>query len=115
MRSWCGRTRCTVAETLRIAVVYAWPDRQLQFRLEVPAGTSALEAVRLSGLLARVPELDPRALVLGVFGRVVDGAQPLRDGDRVEVQRPLRADPKEVRRQLAAQGRAMGRRRKPAG
>jgi hypothetical protein len=66
-------------------------------------------------LLLEVPALAAAPLVLGVFGRSVAHDRTLRDGDRVEVYRPLTADPKEVRRSLAAQGRSMGRRRSTGG
>jgi hypothetical protein len=100
-----------VAEELAIEVVYALPERQLLVALRVPAGTTARGALELSGLAVDHPEVA--GATLGVFGRTVDGSQPLRAGDRVEVYRPLRADPKEVRRQLAAQGRTMGKGRPP--
>lgn len=96
-------------ERIRVEVVYALPARQHLVALELPAGSTALEAVRASGLLERdgAPAMD--ALQLGVFGKPVDAARVLRAGERVEIYRPLKADPKEVRRKLAAEGRSMGR------
>ncbi len=95
---------------LKVEVVYALPERQWQVTLEVPAGATAQDAIASSGLLAVHPALATGPLRLGLFGRIVAPDQALREGDRVEVLRPLAADPKEVRRKLAAQGRAMGRR-----
>jgi hypothetical protein len=94
---------------IRIEVAYALPGRQLLLALSVPDGTTAGEAVARSGLAARVAGLELATLELGLFGKVVPATQVLREGDRVDVLRPLQADPKEVRRELAAQGRTMGR------
>lgn len=102
-----------VERALRVEVAWATPERQLLLALEVPPGTTALGALERSGLADRVPGLDPRTAALAVFGKVVGADRVLRDGDRVEVLRPLRADPKDVRRRLAAEGRTMGRARKP--
>jgi putative ubiquitin-RnfH superfamily antitoxin RatB of RatAB toxin-antitoxin module len=95
---------------LRVEVAYALPGRQLLLALTVPEGTTAREAVERSGLAARVAGLDLASVELGLFGKVVPATQTLRDGDRIDVLRPLLADPKEVRRALAAQGRTMGKR-----
>lgn len=99
------------ASTIKVEVAFALPDRQLLRSLEVPLGTSALDAVERSGIAAAAGGLDLATATFGLFGRVVAPDHPLREGDRVDVLRPLRADPKEVRRQLAAQGRTMGKRR----
>lgn len=107
---------------MKVEVAYALPERQWLVAVEVAAGASALDALRASGLLAAsahpkgcdaVPELAApgRPLALAVHGRKVAPERALRDGDRVEVLRPLQADPKEVRRRLAAEGRVMGRER----
>ena len=100
---------------MRVEVVYALPDRQTLLALEVEPGTTALEAVRRSGILDRHPELAGGELDLGVFGKRVTAEQVLVEDDRVEIYRPLLADPREVRRKLAAEGRTMGRVRKGAG
>ena len=89
------------ADPIPIQVAYARPERQLIVDLEVPAGTSAREAVRRSGMAQEFPEIDPEAAPLGVYGRAVDGDQVLRAGDRVEIYRPLEIDPREARRQRA--------------
>ncbi len=97
------------ADRIHIEVVCATPERQLTVSLEVPAGTSAADAVGLSQILDKFPGLDRDKQTLGVFGQVVDPDTPLAAGDRVEIYRPLLADPKEVRRKLAAAGKTMGR------
>ena len=81
---------------LRIEVVYATPAAQAVVELSVPRGTSAAQAVERSGLARRFPEIGAAAK-LGVFGRVVPPESPLSDGDRVEIYRPLVADPKQAR------------------
>jgi putative ubiquitin-RnfH superfamily antitoxin RatB of RatAB toxin-antitoxin module len=86
---------------LAIEVVYATPAEQVLIALEVPAGTTAGEAVVRSGILQRLPDLDAARLELGVFGRGVPAATVLGDGDRVEIYRPLNADPKQARRRRA--------------
>lgn len=83
---------------LRIEVVYAHAARQYLVRLELLEGTTAAEAVRCSGVLARVPEAETACCRLGVSGRAAAPGQALHDGDRVEIYRPLRADPKLARR-----------------
>jgi putative ubiquitin-RnfH superfamily antitoxin RatB of RatAB toxin-antitoxin module len=92
---------------IRVEVVYALPEVQTLLALEVPQGTTAAEAVRFSGILGTHPEIDPAQAKLGVFGKHVKADTPLRDRDRVEIYRPLVADPREVRRQRAAEGKAM--------
>lgn len=94
---------------IRVEVVHALPERQLLLEVVVPLGTTAREAVERSGLAARLPGFDAAKAAYGLFGKAVPATHPLRDGDRIDVLRPLRADPKEVRRQLAAQGRTMGK------
>ncbi|PPE73126.1 RnfH family protein [Solimonas fluminis] len=93
------------AEAIRVEVAYARPEEQLILELEVPAGTPAAEAVRRSGILERFPEIDLASSRLGIFSRPVAAEEPLHDGDRVEIYRPLLADPKQVRRQRAAAAR----------
>jgi putative ubiquitin-RnfH superfamily antitoxin RatB of RatAB toxin-antitoxin module len=93
------------AESIRVEVAYARPQEQLILEIEVPAGTTAAEAVRRSGILQRFAEIDLDSSRLGIFSRPVAAEEPLQDGDRVEIYRPLLADPKQVRRQRAAAGR----------
>ena len=96
------------AEFIHVEVAYALPDRQLVVAVEVPAGTTAIEAVRLSGIEEQFAGIDLDGNPLGVFGKRVKPGHVLGQGDRVEIYRPLKADPKVVRRELAAMGRTMG-------
>jgi putative ubiquitin-RnfH superfamily antitoxin RatB of RatAB toxin-antitoxin module len=91
-----------VPEVVGIEVVYALPGRQRVVRLPLDQPISAEEAVRASGLLEEFPELAGQALALGVFGRTVDGRHVLRAGDRVEIYRPLKVNPRDARRRAAA-------------
>jgi putative ubiquitin-RnfH superfamily antitoxin RatB of RatAB toxin-antitoxin module len=91
-----------VPEVVGIEVVYALPGRQRVVRLLLDQPISAEEAVRASGLLEEFPELAGQALALGVFGRTVDGRHVLRAGDRVEIYRPLKVNPRDARRRAAA-------------
>lgn len=95
------------AERIPVEVAYARPDEQLILELEVAPGTTAKQAVEQSGILERFPEIDLKENKLGIFGRLVKADTELRPHDRVEIYRPLIADPKEIRRQRAAQGKRM--------
>ena len=88
--------------TLRVEVVYAAAHEQALVELSVPPGTTVRDALALSGLATRYPELDTAAGRIGIYGQVVAEETVLRDGDRVEIYRPLIADPKEARRRRAA-------------
>lgn len=83
---------------MRISVTYAEPTKQKWLEFEVPEQTTAAEAIRLSGLLEQFPEIDLEQNKFGVFGKVVKAEQPLKEGDRVEIYRPITADPETVER-----------------
>lgn len=103
MRSSSGRASCTaVPEFSGIEVAYALPGRQRVVRLPLERPMCAEEAVRASGLLEEFPELAGQVLALGVYGRRVDAQHVLRAGDRVEIYRPLKVDPRAARRRAAA-------------
>ncbi len=90
-----------------IEVVYALPNEQILFKQTVPEGVNVAEAVRLCGILQRYPEIDLSTNKVGIFGRLAKADTVLRDKDRIEIYRPLIADPKEVRRKRAEEGKAM--------
>lgn len=83
---------------MRISVTYAEPGQQRWLELDVPEETSAEQAIHLSGLLQQFPEIDLEENKIGIFGKTVKLAQPLREGDRVEIYRPITADPETVER-----------------
>lgn len=90
-----------------IEVVYALPREQTLFKLQVPADTTVAEAIKLSGVLQAYPDIDLEKNKFGIFGKLTQADAVLCDRDRIEIYRPLRADPKEVRRKRAEEGRAM--------
>jgi len=95
------------AELISVEVAYATPDEQLILKLDVPSGTTAQQAIEQSAILEHFPEIDLGSAKLGIFGKLKKPDQPLRAGDRVEIYRPLIADPKEVRKKRAAEGKRM--------
>jgi uncharacterized protein len=92
---------------VRVEVVYATARRQERVAVELAPGASAAEAAERSGLPARHPELAGGALRLGLGGREIPSQHPLGEGDRIEILRPLAADPRQARRLRA---RRAGRR-----
>ena len=90
-----------------VELVYALPAEQLLLKSEVPKGTTIAEAVRLSGILDKFPEIDLEKGKFGIFGKLSKVDTVLREKDRIEIYRPLIADPKEVRRKRAEEGKVM--------
>ncbi|HEY7743725.1 MAG TPA: RnfH family protein [Burkholderiales bacterium] len=88
-------------DAIRVEVAYALRDRQALLDLTLERGATAREAVERSGILRRFPEIDLARVTLGIFGAIVSPDARLRDGDRVEIYRPLMADPKQMRRRRA--------------
>lgn len=97
------------AGTATVTVIVAGEGRLTRRRLVVEAGTPVAEAVGRSGALEAHPELDPATLGYAIYGRSVRPDQPVEEGDRIEVLRPLVHDPKARRRELARAGRTLGR------
>jgi len=96
-----------MSDIINIEVVYALPDEQALLKSEVPAGSTVMEGIQASGLLEKFPGLDLAAHKLGIFGKLTKADAVLRDKDRIEIYRPLIADPKEVRRRRAEEGKVM--------
>ena len=90
---------------ITVEVAYALPNKQLIKTLGVPVGTTAHQAVKLSAIAEAFDEAIPEDGPLGIFGKAVANEHVLREGDRVEIYRPLIADPKEVRKERAARAR----------
>ena len=93
--------------TIKVEVLYALPHEQTLLVVEVPQNTTLADAVKISGLLGKYPEIDFATNKVGIFGKLSKLDTVLREKDRVEIFRPLIADPKEVRRKLAEEGKAM--------
>ena len=87
--------------SISVEIVYALPEEQWKARLQVRPGTTLEEAVRISGILQCFPDINLGHRKMGVFGKLVGPEHVLKAGDRVEIYRPLTADPKEARRRRA--------------
>jgi uncharacterized protein len=96
-----------MSETMSLEVVYALPQKQEIMALKLLPGATVRQAIEASGLLQKYPEIDLAKNKLGVFAKLAKPDSLLRDRDRVEIYRPLIADPKEVRKQRAAEGKVM--------
>lgn len=86
---------------VEIEIAYAKPEKQVIVTINMPQGTTLAQAVEESGLLVRFPEISGPELKIGVFGVVCKPEQVVKQGDRIEIYRPLIHDPKEARRQRA--------------
>lgn len=95
------------SELITVEVAYARDDRQQIVPLQVMPGTTAQQAIEQSGILDMFPEIDLNSNKIGVFAKLSKKDTELKAGDRVEIYRPLIADPKEVRRKREAEGKRM--------
>ncbi|UCV13349.1 RnfH family protein [Quatrionicoccus australiensis] len=96
-----------MAEMINVEVCYALADKQALVSVKLPQGATLQQALEASGLLVKHPEIDLKKNKFGVFAKLSKLDSILRDRDRVEIYRPLIADPKEVRKQRAAEGKVM--------
>lgn len=94
-------------EQIMVEVAYATADEQLIQALSVAPGTTLEQAIEQSGILQRFPEIDLKVNKVGIFGKLGKKTAEVKEGDRVEIYRPLIADPKEVRRKREAEGKKM--------
>jgi putative ubiquitin-RnfH superfamily antitoxin RatB of RatAB toxin-antitoxin module len=88
----------TDSSTVKVVVVYALSDQQRDVPVELAAGDSVESAIRSSGLLQEFPEIDLERNKVGIYGTLSSLSDPVYDGARVEIYRPLKIDPKESRR-----------------
>jgi putative ubiquitin-RnfH superfamily antitoxin RatB of RatAB toxin-antitoxin module len=86
---------------IEVELIYALPQAQIVQTLRVPAGATVAQAIEQSGILLRCPEITAQALPVGIFGKRVETKHVLREFDRIEIYRPLIADPKQARRARA--------------
>ena len=96
-----------MSEQIMIEVSYALPDKQIIIPVLVTEGISVKEAIELSGILTKFEGIDLSSNLVGIFGKLTTLDKTLRDHDRIEIYRPLSADPKEIRRKRAAEGKGM--------
>ena len=94
------------AQVIGIEVAYALPTQQVLLQLKVPLGATVENAIRSSGVLVQFPEIDLDKNKVGIFSKPVPLDTVVRDKDRIEIYRPLIADPKEIRRQRAKNGKS---------
>ena len=86
---------------MHIEVVLAMPEKQELVALDLAVGATVADAIEQSGIVAMFKDFELDTSKVGIFGQKVEQTQELRDGDRVEIYRPLLVDPKEIRRQRA--------------
>jgi len=96
-----------MADDIQVEVAYAQPDQQVIVAVRLSAGATVEDAIKQSGILRKFPEVDLTKNKVGIFSKIAKLDVVLRDKDRVEIYRPLIADPKEVRRKRAEEGKAM--------
>ena len=96
-------------DSINVEVAYALPEKQIIRAINVDVGTTIGAAIVQSGLMMDFPDLELEEAKVGIFGKAAVMTTVLSDGDRVEIYRPLIADPKEVRRKRAAEGKKMGK------
>ncbi|MEM7054405.1 MAG: RnfH family protein [Pseudomonadota bacterium] len=97
------------AVLLEVEVAVAWPKHQVSVTVQLPQGASVADAIVASGLAERFPELEISPERLGVFAELRKPDDLLQTGDRVEIYRPLTADPKEIRREMAQRKAGLGK------
>ncbi len=93
------------SQSLHIEVAHGGTESVVVLPLDVAPGTTVKQAIERSGILARFPDLNPDRDAVGIFARRVSPQTRVSDGDRVEIYRPVQADPKEVRRRRASRQR----------
>jgi len=94
-------------KSIDVEVVFALAEDQELLSVSLPEGATIADAVTLSGIAEKFPDEDLDALQTGIWGRLADRTAVLRQGDRVEIYRPLLRDPREARRELAQSGLTM--------
>ena len=94
---------------INIEIAYALPDRQTLLALQVYNETNVSDAIEQSGILLRHPDINLQENKVGIWSKTCKLQQVLKDGDRIEIYRPLIADPKEVRKRRAEKAKQEGR------
>lgn len=102
-------------QQISLEVAYATPQKQALLQVVVEKGTTVEQAIKSSGMLRRFEEIDLNINKVGIWSRTCKLSDLPRDGDRIEIYRPLIADPKEVRRRRAEKAKLEGRADKVTG
>lgn len=92
-----------MSENINVEVAFATPKKQKIIALSLPEGSNALDAIESSKICHLFQELQQSELQLGIYSQSIEPDQILKEGDRVEIYRPLVADPKEIRKRRAAE------------
>ena len=100
---------------IAIEVVYGLPDRQTLLNVNVDVGSTIAEAIEASGILSTHKEIDLKENKVGIWNKTKKPTEVVEAGDRIEIYRPLIADPKAVRKRRAEQAKADGRADKVTG
>ena len=96
-----------MSEKIMIEVAYALPDKQIIISVLVTEGISVKEGIELSGVLTKFEGIDLSSNLVGIFGKLTTLDKTLKNLDRIEIYRPLAADPKEIRRKRVAEDKEM--------
>ncbi|WP_371377754.1 RnfH family protein [Thalassotalea aquiviva] len=104
-----------LAEQITIELVYALPDEQTLMALHIDAGSTVEQAIEVSGILQKYPQIDLTENKVGIWNKSVKLSHVVEEGDRIEIYRPLIADPKEVRKRRAQKAKEEGRADKVTG
>lgn len=102
-----SETTSAESDLIQVEVAYARPERQVILPVMLASGATIEQAIEQSGVLSEFPEIDLSQNKVGIFGKLSKKTAELKAGDRVEIYRPLLADPKEVRRKREAEGKRM--------
>ncbi|MDQ7017424.1 MAG: RnfH family protein [Gammaproteobacteria bacterium] len=92
---------------IKVEVAYARPDEQIILQFEIEKGSTVEQVLQASGIFERFPEIDTEKAKVGIFGKLCKRDVMPKAGDRIEIYRPLIADPKAVRKKRAAEGKVM--------
>lgn len=95
------------SEQFDVEVVYAKSSEQTILAVTAESGMTVMQAIQRSGITDQFPEIDLESAKFGIFGKAAKGDTELHPGDRVEIYRPLIADPKEARKKRAAEGKKL--------
>ncbi len=98
-----------MSSNINVEVIFALPQEQITFKVRVEQGATAQQVIEASGILVKYPEIDLKTNKLGIYSRLIKLDTEIADGERVEIYRPLIADPKEMRKRRAGKAKEEGR------
>jgi len=83
---------------MKISIAYINPNKNYWLKFDVPDECTAMDAIKVSGILEQFPEIDLEKQKIGVYGKIIKPGLQVKEGDRIEIYRPITADPKTVKR-----------------